>query len=79
MPAIIMHLPNEDPVLGEIDELPKSTDTILALRHPRKRDGKDVPYLEPNVTLVYWPISRITFIEVLPGVDEEEIVSFARE
>jgi hypothetical protein len=78
LPTIVIHMLNEDPVLGEIDELPQKTDTLMLIRTPRRRDGKDLPYLEANVTSVIWPTSRISFIEVLPG-SEEEIISFVRE
>jgi hypothetical protein len=78
MPTIVVHMLNEDPVLGEIDELPEKNDTLMLIRSPRRRDGKDLPYLEPNITSVIWPTSRISFIEVLPG-SEEEIISFVRE
>lgn len=79
MPSIILHLHNEDPVIGEIDELPAPTDAILVVNNPRRRDGKDVPYLDPDVTTVIWPVSRISFIEVLPSEGEEKIVSHVRE
>jgi len=32
-----------------------------------------------NVTQVIWPMTRVSFIELLPGDDEEELVSFIRE
>jgi hypothetical protein len=69
---------NEDPVLGEIDELPTMSDTLMLVRSPRRKDGKDLPYLETNVTSAIYPTSRISFIEILPG-SEEEIISFVRE
>jgi len=78
MPTIVLHMLNEDPVLGEVDELPQKTDTLMLVRSPRRRDGKDLPYLEGNVTSVIWPTNRISFIEILPG-SEEEIISFVRE
>ena len=78
MPTIVLHMLNEEPVLGEVDELPQKTDTLMLVRSPRRRDGKDLPYLEGNVTSVIWPTNRISFIEILPG-SEEEIISFVRE
>ena len=44
-----------------------------------ERDGKDLPYLAQDVTSVVWPVSRITFIEVVPTAAEEKIVGFVRE
>jgi hypothetical protein len=79
MPQVVIHMLNEDPVLGDLDELPLKTDMLVVLRNPRRRDGKDIPYLEPNVTSVIWPVNRISFIEILPGSEEEQIISFVRE
>lgn len=77
--TVIVHINNEDPVLGEIEELPGPTDQIILLKHPRKKDGKDLHYLEPNVSQVIWPLHRITFIEMIQDIEEDEIISFVRE
>lgn len=79
MVTVLIHLHNEDPVLCELEDLPAPTDLLITVKNPRKKDGKDVHYLEPNVTTVIWPTARITFIEVIPGAEEEEIISFVRE
>lgn len=79
MPSVIIHIANEDPVMGEIDSLPSANDTIIAVKNPRRKDGKDVNYLEPNVNLVLWPLHRVQFIEMMPTGDEDEIISFVRE
>lgn len=77
--TIIIHIENQDPVVGEIDELPAPTDQFLTLKNPRKRDGKDVHYLLEGVTTVIWPIARINFIELMPTEEEERIIGFVRE
>jgi hypothetical protein len=79
MPTVIIHLQNEDPILGEVDALPTATDTLIILKSPRMKDGKDLRNLEANVTMAIWPISRVSFIEVLPSGEEEEIITFVRE
>jgi hypothetical protein len=79
MPMILLHLVGEDPVLGEIEELPAPTATSILLKSPRKRDGKDLHYIDANVTTVIWPMSRVNFIEVLPTGEEEEVIGFVRE
>ena len=79
MPTLLLHVMNEDPVMGEVEEMPSLTDVLVLVKNPRRRDGKDLPYLEQNVTQVIWPISRINYIEVIPGAEEDEIISFVRE
>lgn len=79
MPSVLVHIQNEDPVLGEIDALPNPTDTLLVIKNPRRKDGKDLHYLEANVSTVLWPVWRINFIELIPTGEEEEIISFVRD
>ena len=79
MPTVYVHVANEDAVVGEVDDLPQKNDTCLLVKNPRRKDGKDISYLEQNVTQVIYPLHRITLIEILPGAEEDEIISFVRE
>jgi len=79
MPTVLIHIMNEDPVVGDIDNLPGPTDTTIMVKNPHRRDGKDLPYLEANVSTVIWPINRVTFIELMPTGEDEDIISFVRE
>jgi hypothetical protein len=79
MPTVLVHIQSDDPVLGEMDELPNPTDSLVIVKNPRRKDGKDLYYLDANVTTVMWPVIRINFIEVIPGGEEEEIIGFVRE
>jgi hypothetical protein len=51
----------------------------VTIHNPRRRDGKDIPYLSNDVITVIWPINQITYIEVMPGEGEESIIGFVRE
>jgi hypothetical protein len=77
--SIILHIAGESSILGEIEELPKSTDTIIVVSNPRMRDGKDIHYLEHNVVKVIWPIHKLTLIEILESEEEESLIGFVRE
>ncbi|MFN8380926.1 MAG: hypothetical protein U0V02_03245 [Anaerolineales bacterium] len=77
--SIILHISGETSVAGEIEELPKPTDTIIMVINPRQKDGKDLHYLDNNVTKVIWPMNKISFIEILENADEEKIIGFVRE
>ncbi len=79
MPTILIHIQNDDPVLGEVDDLPTPGDSLLIVKNPRRRDGKDVPYIDINVTTVMFPVARINFIELMPSGEDEEIIGFVRE
>jgi hypothetical protein len=78
--SVILHISGEEPILGEIDELPNPNDVILNVRNPRRRDGKDLQYLAAHeVSSVVWPWDKINFLEILPSEEEEEIISSVRE
>ncbi|MFZ6030902.1 MAG: hypothetical protein ACOYYS_24610 [Chloroflexota bacterium] len=77
--SIILHIQGEDPVMGEVENLPTSTDVMVQIANPRRIDGKDLHYLAENVVNVWWPVHRLNFIEIMPSRDEEEIFGFVRE
>ncbi len=76
---VILHIINADPVLGELDEMPKPGDTMLKIINPRFRDGRELHYIQPGVDTVFWPISQITFVEVLSNMQEDQIFGFVRD
>jgi hypothetical protein len=77
--TLLLHIANEEPTVVEVERLPSTNDTLLIGANPRRRDGKDLPNLAPNVMTVIWPIGRMTFIEVMPSSEEEKVVGFVRE
>ncbi|MGH2581956.1 MAG: hypothetical protein ACRDFQ_03565 [Anaerolineales bacterium] len=77
--TLLIHLLNEDPMVGEVEELPAPGDVSIQVQNPRKRDGKDLSYIQNDVTTVFLPWTRISFIEVLPSGAEDEIIGFVRE
>jgi len=77
--SVILHITGEPSILGEVEELPKPSDNLIAVSNPRLRDGKDIHYLEHNVVKVMWPIDKITLIEILESEEEEHLIGFVRE
>lgn len=77
--SIILHISGEPAIAGEIEELPKPADTIILVMNPRQKDGKDLHYLDNNVTKVIWPLAKVSFIEILEGTGEEKIIGFVRD
>ena len=77
--SVVLHLSGEEPILAEVEELPKLTDVVIAVNNPRRLDGKDLHYLAEDVITVIWPLAKLNFIEVLPSKEEEEIIGFVRE
>ncbi|MGD8813697.1 MAG: hypothetical protein PVI78_04395 [Anaerolineales bacterium] len=76
---VLLHLTGEDPILGELDELPSQGATVIRVNNPRRRDGKDLHYLEGEVVTVIWPMRSVNFIEIMPSVEEEKLIGPVRE
>ncbi len=77
--TLLIHIMGEDPILGEVEELPSPQDAFLLFSNPRRRDGKPVPHYEPEALNILIPWHRINFVEVLPTREEErEILTFFR-
>ncbi len=77
--TLIVHLLNEDAVVGEVEDLPETASQYLMLSSPRLRDGRDVSYLLPETNIVIYPWIRVHSVEVLPTETDEQIVTFIRE
>ena len=77
--TLVIHMLNAEPVLGEVDELPTTSDTMIMVRNPRRLDGNNLHYLADNVVTVYWPIDRINFMEIISEEETETIIGFVRE
>ena len=77
--TLLVHLENEDAVVGEVEEMPDPTAQYLALRSPRLRDGREVTYLLAETNVVLYPWNRVHSVEILPTEEDEQIVTFVRE
>ena len=60
--TLILHINDEDSVVGEVDVMPQPIATMVTLMNPRRLDGKDLHYLSAGVSIVTWPLYRINFI-----------------
>jgi len=77
--TIIVHIMNEDPIVGEVDEIPSQDATLLLVKNPRRREGGDLHYLGKGVNMVIWPVQRVNFVEIISNEDKEDVISFVRE
>ena len=77
--SVVVHITGEEPIACELEEMPGTEAQIVTLNNPRRRDGKDLHYLEENVTRMIVPLHRINFIQVMPSAEVENIIGFVRE
>lgn len=77
--SVIVHISNEEPIVCELEEFPGPQDQIVTLNNPRRRDGKELGYLEEEVSKVIIPWHRINFVQILPSAEMEDVIGFVRE
>ena len=77
--TILVHVMNEDAIVGEVEELPDQNAPFLQISSPRLRDGRDVSYFLPETNTVLIPWHRVHSIEIMPTEGEEKLVTFIRE
>jgi hypothetical protein len=77
--SAVIHLLDEDPIVGELESAPDSSAQFVTVMNPRRRDGRTVPFLDSNVDKVLFAWHRISHIQLLPEADLEKAVSFVRE
>lgn len=77
--TVLIHILNEESVVGEVENVPDPTDQVLIVNNLRYRDGRDVTYILPETKTVVYPWTRIHCVEVLPSEADEEVISFIRE
>jgi hypothetical protein len=70
---------NEEPVVAEVEELPTGDAIYIQLMNPRKKDGKELHYLDEGVSSMLMPWHRINFIQIMPSAGVEEVIGFVRE
>jgi len=77
--TLLIHIVNEDPIVGDVEELPGMSDTLVWVNNPRRKDGKDIHYLDSSVVTILLPVARITFIEIIPSEIEENLISHIKD
>lgn len=77
---VIIHVVGEDPILAELEELPKPTDQFLEFTNPKRRDGKPIPYVTTGAKSFMFPWHRLSFVEVMTAESERAAtIEFFRE
>jgi hypothetical protein len=79
MYTVLIHVLNEEAVVGEMENMPDPADQVLIVKNVRYRDGRNVSYVLPETDTVIYPWQRIHCLEVMPSEEEEEIITFVRE
>lgn len=77
--SVIIHIANEEPILADMEELPDPSAQAILCTNLRRRDGKDIHYVDREAVQFFFPWHRIGFLEVISAEEEAKVISFVRE
>ena len=77
--TIMLHLTDEELILGEIDQLPNPADQFMIIHKPRQRNGTILAHLQENVSIILVPWHQIAYVQLMPGSEIDEVIGFIRE
>ncbi len=63
--TVIIHFAGEDAVVADMEHLPEPANQYVVVKNPRRKDGKRIDNIESSAKAILYPLSRITFIEVM--------------
>ena len=76
---VLVHLTNEEFILGEVDQLPNPGDQFMIIHNARRPDGSQISSLQNDVKTILVPWHQTTMVQVLPVTGIEEVIGFVRE
>ncbi|HUG15219.1 MAG TPA: hypothetical protein VMM78_09395 [Thermomicrobiales bacterium] len=76
----ILHVPGEEAIRCELEEMPKPSDNFIIVTNPRRKDGKPIPTMDENATTIVFPWTRVSYIEFFEETSaRENVVGLFRE
>lgn len=63
--SVIVHIVGEEPIEGQIEELPQPHATFLMLKHPQKKGGRDLGWLHYHTTMLLISFAQISSVEII--------------
>lgn len=76
---VLVHLNNEEPFAADMEDMPPPGATYVMLSNPRTKEGRHVTWVSPGAFRFMFPLSRISFIEIMMSAQEKDIEPFYRE
>ena len=63
----VLHLPNEQPLLADLFELPGARDVALRCTNLRTLDGKRPIFVDDSASVFVFPYVFVRFVEIAPA------------
>lgn len=77
---VIVHIVNEEAFVAEMEDMPPQGASYIVIANPRTRENKTLQWAINGAVRFVFPLSRISFIEVMMSEqDREGIEPFYRD
>lgn len=76
---VVIHLSNDEPFTADMEDLPPPGATYVILNNPRTREGRHVQWVTAGSFRFMFPLSRISFIEIMMSAQDKDIEPFYRD
>ncbi len=76
---VMLHLTNEELILGEVDQLPDPGDQFMIVHNARRPDGSPITSLQKDVKTILIPWHQTKLVQILPVTGIEDVIGFVRE
>jgi hypothetical protein len=65
----VLHLTNEQPLLADLFEMPKPTDSQVVCTRLRSMNGKRPVFADDIDSVFLFPLAQVRFVEIPPGAE----------
>jgi hypothetical protein len=62
---VVLHMPNEQPLIVDLPAMPGTTDTLLVCSNLRLMNGQTPVFVDRSDSVFIFPLHQIRFIEIL--------------
>jgi hypothetical protein len=77
--TVLIHIANDEPILADVEETPDPNALAVICTNIRRRDGKDINYVDRDAVQFFIPWHRIGLLEVIGAEEEAKVIGFVRE
>lgn len=77
--TVVIHLVDENIIIGDVDQLPDPADQFMILQDPKQRDGSRLASIRPEVNTILLPWHQIAYVQLIPESGSERVIGFVRE
>lgn len=73
--SVIVHMLSDEPIEGEMDEMPPPNATFIAIKKPRKRGNRDLEWIDHHTNTLMLSVAQLVSVEFSLAHGEHDLVT----